>query len=375
MAKRHSAGPDLLSQIRRCQELISARSGVDEFYELVRLLLAKALFEKRGGNDVLDFQRAQDVLTLDSKIVERFVEGGAVLSAPAEVINECLRILAPTSVSKAEYETLDVAFEGMTARLYKSEKGQYFTPRHVVDFCINVLRPHPGETICDPACGSAAFLQSANRIVGKKSVESSIYGFDISRRAAKTAELMSFLACNDSLSIHQLDSLSLGGEQLLGLEGATIEDTLRLAGRPFVGFDVIATNPPFAGDVSTSDYAQAYEVARFGGPRIERDALFIERCVRLLRPGGRLAIVLPDNKISATKFGPLRKWIGSVVNIVAVVSLHGYTFRPHTSQKAAILFAIKPRVGRKVSAAPIVFYRSDKPGKTSAGDLVSEWRI
>ncbi len=369
MAKRHQTGPSLLSQVRRCQELLLARSGVDEFYETVRLIVAKAMHDREKLNIKLDFQLAQKILSEHESEVIRFVEGAASLTAPQDVINECFSVLASTNFKELGFEAIDAAFEGMTSRHYKSDKGQYFTPRNVVELCISVLKPKSGDLICDPACGSAAFLQAAYRYLGSDSEPNTLYGFDISRRAQKTANLMSFLACGDKLTIEQVDSLSLSASSLLQENERTIEEYMQGNISNFNGFDVIATNPPFAGDVSESDFAKHYEVAKIGNTKLERDVLFLERCLQLLRPGGRLAIVLPDNKISSAKFSSIRRWLFERAKIISVVSLHSHTFRPHTSQKAAVLFAEK-RMREVSGAEKISMYRSDKSGKSSNGDQI-----
>jgi type I restriction-modification system DNA methylase subunit len=371
MAKRHTAGPQLVSQVRRCQELIIARSGSDDFYEVIRLLIAKALHERNSEASPLSAEKASSYLKQNSKTLRRFVDGPATFTAPKDVIEDCLAALSSSNVSGAGFEALDAAFEVLTAKHYKSDKGQYFTPRHVVDFAIKVLKPKSSELICDPACGSGAFLYSTYAHLRGRIKPSHLFGFDISTRATRTAGLMSFLACEDQLCIAQADSLALGGPTIVEAAGyATIEESLATLGVNFKGFDVIATNPPFAGDVGASDYAMGYEVANLGGRKVERDVLFLERCHKLLRPGGRLAIVVPDNKISATKFASLREWLLTRFNLVSVVSLHGHTFRPHTSQKAAIIFASKPRAGATANSQTILLYRSDLPGKTSTGEPI-----
>jgi len=367
-----------------------ARTGVDEFYETIRLLLAKWFWEGSRENIMLSYSSAQNFLSENEKTVERFVEGEALLCAPPEVAEECLRILTPTKLQGASYEVLHTVFEQMTGRNYKSEKGQYFTPPHVVDFCISVLRPKKGELICDPACGSGAFLKSAFDKIDGEFVARDIYGFDISKRAAKTAALLSYMACRDLGVISQLDSLAIESKSLFDSDGLSIEEFLRLQRPGFEGFDIIATNPPFAGDVSDADFLSYYQTSRIGGTKIERDTLFLERCWNLLKPGGRMAMVLPDNKFSGAKFSSLREWMLSKMEIMAVVSLHSYTFRPFTSQKACVLFAEKTS---NSSSYSIKFYRSDRPGKSSNGepvfkndkldhdldeigiDLIKEWKI
>jgi len=360
VARRHAGGPDLVSQIRRCQELLIARSGADEFHETIRLLIAKALCERESLPVLLTFERAQKTLAARAGEVSRFVEGLPTLSAPADVVDECLRTLAPTRLHDAGYEALDAAFEGLTASEYKANKGQYFTPRHVVDFCVDVIAPRDGEAGCDPACGSGAFLRACDAFAARKGRRVALHGYEISQRAARVGALMSFLACGDRFAVEQLDSLLVKSSAPVG--AYTIEDSLRRQRR--AAFDFIVTNPPFAGDVATAACEAGYETARNGFARIERDVLFLERCLALLADGGRLAIVLPDNKVSARKFDGLRRWLLDRARIVAVVSLHAYTFKPHTSQKACVVFLTRTRSAKP---QPIGFYRSDRPGKTSSG--------
>ncbi|MET0232884.1 MAG: N-6 DNA methylase [Rhodanobacteraceae bacterium] len=387
MARRHAGGPDLVSQIRRCQELLIARSGADEFHETIRLLIAKALCERDSEAPLVTHERAQRTLAAHAERVSRFVEGPPTLSAPADVVDECLRTLAATRLHDAGFEALDAAFEGLTASEFKANKGQYFTPRHVVDFCVDVIAPRDGESGCDPACGSGAFLRACDAFATQRGRRVALHGYEISHRAARVGALMSFLASGDRFLVEQLDSLLTKRAAPKSGGARTIEDSLRKQRRN--AFDFIVTNPPFAGDVAAAAYEADYETARGGSPRIERDVLFLERCLSLLAGDGRLAIVLPDNKVAGRKFDALRRWLLDRARIVAVVSLHAYTFKPHTSQKTCVLFLTR---ARSADARPVLFYRSDRPGKTSSGapilragavdhdlgeiarDLAREWR-
>jgi len=346
-----------------------ASSGSDDFYELVRIILAKHYHEESESKGILDSEAANRFLKRNSKIVERFVEGGPQCESPYEVLNECLSILQGESLSDQSYEALDAAFEIMTSRSYKSDKGQYFTPRHVVNMCVEALNLSPTDSICDPACGSGAFLKVAFDRIRERApnCRPELYGFDVSKRAISTARLMSYLAMDDSAKLAQLDSLQLPKIGLLETDGETIEGYMPGNLREFSGFDVIITNPPFAGDVSSQAFVKDYDLGQLFNGRIERDALFLERCIRLLKKGGRLAIVVPYNKASSKRFIKLRKWLLARTSIDAVVSLHAYTFKPHTSQKAAVIILRKER---SKNNHQIAFYRSDQPGKKSNGDPV-----
>ena len=133
------------------------------------------------------------------------------------------------------------------------------------------------------------------------------------------------------------------------------------------GFDVILTNPPFAGEVRERHILDGYEVSR-GRVRAERDILFIERCIKLLRPGGRLGIVLPHNKFAGSRFRTVRKWLLRTARVLGVVGLGRHTFLPHTHQKASILFAQRRLKGeKKHQNERVLFAISERDGKDSKG--------
>ncbi len=345
-----------------------ARSGVDEFYEIIRLILVKYYAELSGLQTLPSREDCDLLLKQHASEVAEILDGVLSMQTPADLFPELQSIFGTVSIVRQDFTALDQAFEQLTSRSYKSDKGQYFTPRHVVDMCVEAVDPKPGETVCDPACGSAAFLKSAHaygmRTYGEAA---SLHGFDFSHRACQVARTVSLVGAKGGIRIDQVDSLRLAARTLLDGPGNTIET---LMGEKFEGFDVVVTNPPFAGDVGAESFVSDYELASIYGRRLERDVLFVERCIRLLKDGGRLAIVLPDNKVSGRTFRDLRLWLGRHALIKSVVSLHRYTFLPYTGQKAAVIFAVKRPPSMEAYSSEILFFRSDKPGKTSNGSFV-----
>lgn len=365
MAKRHKFGTDFVSRIRRMQEVIMANCGVDEFYEIIRLILAKFFAEEQGSKDLPDKETCNKLLAEHGPDIVYILDGILKLQTPDAVFAEVRQIFGTTSIRGQDFTALDQAFEQLTSRSYKADKGQYFTPRHVIDMCVHALDPQAGETICDPACGSGAFLKGAHSYAIRRHFEPPrLYGFDYSHRACQVAKVVSLLGTDGAITVEQVDSLRLPNQTLLEDGSESIE---ALMGPDFEGFDVILTNPPFAGDVSSEAFAHAYDLARVSSRRIERDVLFIERCIRLLKVGGRMAIVLPDNKVSSRVFREVRLWLGMHSEVRAVVSLHRYTFLPYTSQKAAVLFAVKRAPSEAPYPSQVHFFRSDFSGKTSNG--------
>jgi type I restriction enzyme M protein len=393
MAKRHSnIVGSLESLFLRLEELVLANSGEDEFEEIYKLLVAKLWDERSGRKTRFRAVESRDETCRAVAGLLREAEAGwpGILEpgcAPRltpEHLHVCVEALARHRISDAGLSVMDNFFEFLVAKGAKGTKGQYFTPRHVVEFCVRMLRPREDETILDPACGSGGFLIHALNYVrrhhrlGDNALRQytavRTWGFDIDARAVRVARALMVLAGDGRANVIRLNSLlkpRSAGRSLFADGDAgtvlTVEDVCRSRMRRHKGFDVILTNPPFAGEVRERHILDGYQLAR-GKERVERDVLFLERCVDLLRPGGRMAIVLPHNKFATGAFGHVREWLIRRTRVLAVVGLGRNTFLPHTHQKASILFARKNEVGEKPSDDSNIFFAvSERDGKNSKG--------
>lgn len=394
MAKRHSDQlGNLESLFLRLEELVLANSGEDEFEEIFKLLVAK-LWDERSNKSPrfrLWESHSDTFSQISGLLAEANKEWPGVLIAtePAltpEHLAVCVGVLARHRISDNDLEVLDGFFEFLVSKSAKGAKGQYFTPRYVVELCVRMLRPTVDETVLDPACGSAGFLIHALKHVRKTGnlltdvelrnySESKIWGFDLDARALRVARALMVLAGDGSANLIRLNSLLR--PDAVGLFGSvdsesslTIEDVCRSRLRRHKGFDVILTNPPFAGEVREKHLLESYVFGK-GQGRIERDVLFLERCVELLRPRGRMAIVLPHNKYAANAFAKERKWLFNKTRVLGVVGLGRNTFLPHTHQKASVLFVQK--LENEASAKDdydIFFAISERDGKNSKGQSV-----
>lgn len=314
MPKRHRPGASATSTIAHVEEVVLATSGEDAF-ELVFSVAAHRLeHPELAGRSLAD---------VDRKLLARI----ETLLEPA----------------LARVDALDAIFEALVSRVAKGQKGQFFTPRTVVDFVIRTLAPNKGELVVDPACGSGAFLAHARMHGGARVVTR---GCDVDARAVRVAKLLAVVGGTAESSIVRDDGL-----RTAALERATA--------------DVVATNPPFAGRADPS----GFEVARLVRTP-ERDVLFIERSLDLLRPGGRLGIVLPYNKAAGESFARLRRWLIDRARVTAVVGLPRETFLPHTSQRCFVLFAEK-RADKHTGPSPrerIRLALSEQAGKDTGGE-------
>jgi type I restriction enzyme M protein len=384
------------SVIGRLEELVLAGSGEDHFEEIFKLLIAKLYAEREQTAEkpfrvmASDRETAEAINRLLEQSAERWqgiLVGSPSMSLSDEHLSVCVRALQGHSLLDTHLEVLDSLFEYLVTQAAKGAKGQYFTPRHVIDCCVKIVNPQVNERVLDPACGSGGFLIHALTHVQESDpgvdvgtyANKRLWGFDFDQRAARVAKAMMLIAGDGATNIFRLNSLLTpeANVDLFALEEGcdsgprlTIEDVLRSRVRNFKGFDAIITNPPFAGEIQEQGLLKTYEVYR-EGRRIERDVLFLERCVGLLRPGGRLAIVLPHNKVGSESWAYLREWLLQRVRIVSVVGLGRSTFLPHTHQKTSIIFAIKrERVVRRLTGENILFVVSERDGKDSKGHII-----
>lgn len=371
MAKRKNTNIETFdAAYRRLEEVMLANSGENEFEEIFKIVLIKLWEDLHDENKVCTLDDANNLLALiDDKWPGILIEKR--LNISDEQFSVCLDAIKSYSFLEDGYEGIDGIFEYIISREKKGAKGQFFTPRYLVDFCVNILNPKSNESILDPAAGSGAFLYHAylhNEINGPD-----LWGFDFDNTTTRVARLLIHVGEVKGAHIHKVNSLLKNNvraslfENGLGEISTTIEDVLRIEKKKDL-FDVIITNPPFAGEIIEPDILQSYEIS-YGKARIERDVLFVERCIGLLKPGGRMAIILPDNIFGSKENETLRRWIYDTCRVVGVVGIPRNTFMPHTAVKTSILF-LQKRERERNSSEEVFFGISELSGKDSRGNLL-----
>lgn len=382
------------------EELVVANSGEDPFEEVFRLLVAK-LWDERSGKDARFYGRSSEAET--QEVIRKLLRETehawpGILGADPfprlapEHLQVCVEALARHSIGGMDLQVLDGFFEYLVAKGSKGSKGQYFTPRHIVEFCVRVASPTQEDLVCDPACGSGGFLlHTLNHVRYQDGLAESnlqqycrknLWGFDLDGRAVRVAKALMVLAGNGKANIVRLNSLLRPsmGDLFTSVTGRgvsdskdtllCIEDVCRTHRRHHTGFDIILTNPPFAGEVRERNILDNYKLSR-GKTRVERDVLFIERCIDLLKPGGKLGIVLPHNKFAGSAFKFVRDRLLCEAHVLGIVSLGRNTFLPHTHQKTNVIFLTKRIANERICPDErILFSISERDGKDSKGRLL-----
>ncbi|KKR26880.1 MAG: Type I Restriction Enzyme [Microgenomates group bacterium GW2011_GWC1_39_7b] len=405
---------DLVKIIKVLEELVLAGAGVDSFNEIFKLIYAKLYDEKYARDrkgELLFRQSTNPQVTYDN--IERlfesstkewpgmFVDGEKIQLSPSH-LSVCVGQLEKVKLLDADLGIIDRAFEYLLPDVAKGKKGQYFTPRHVIDMAVKMLNPKEDEYVIDPASGSGGFLIHAmqwiwDNFMSEKSAETKsdfarkhIYGIDFDDKPVKISRALMLIAGDGRSHIFRLNSLN--PQEWKGDDSEKLRARAELLERlhkfndydkdrnnqdnfKFFDFDVVLTNPPFAGEIRERQLLNEYELAKNDKGKLkdrsERHILFIERALNLVKPGGRLAIVLPQGVLNNTNMSYIRSWLFDKARILAVVGLNVNTFKPHTGTKTSVLFLQKWEEKQEVPKDyPIFMAVSKKSGKDNSGDYV-----
>lgn len=325
-------------------EIVRFRAGIDEKPKEV---------EKRiyGLFDELKI-KYPDVIEKEDKIT---LDTNSLLFVVGELQNY--------SLMESERDVVADAFETFIGDSLKGQSGQYFTPRNVVKMMVNILQPTENDKIIDPACGSGGFLIESLRAVWQQMdekyqklgwkekqidtekinvVTKNFRGIDKDYFLSKVAKAYMNLVGDGTTGIFCEDSLEEP-------QNWKLETQIKIQ---LESFDVVLTNPPFGKSIPVSgtnklkQYDLGYKWKQNKNAVFEKDKLkeseapeilFIERCLQLLKPNGKMGIVLPDGIFNESETY-LRKWLLEKVKIIAIIDVCKDTFQPKTSTKTSLLF-------------------------------------
>ncbi|MHB8627435.1 MAG: N-6 DNA methylase [Aggregatilineales bacterium] len=438
------------------ENLVLSHAQGDAFDEIFKLIYTKLYDEwkaERRTGHVVEFRAAgatrQQLYDRINTLFQDAKNKWSGVFSPADKIEltpdqlaVCVSFLQELVLFHSNLQVIDEAFEYLVTQVAKAEKGQYFTPRHVIDMCVKMLNPTPDEYVIDTAAGSCGFTihtffyvwnneldtRGPTRIQSEYASEM-VYGIDLDTRSVKIAKAINLIAGDGKTNVYQANTLnpeSWDSVIRAGLEprlrrtltdrtpvseqmNANRQDEDNRRAMRLFSFDVLLTNPPFAGDIRDKRLLQHYRLAQTwraidlealtdpnerekyaADPRRHtfldsgksagkqsRDVLFIERNLEFLRPGGRMAIVLPQGRLNNITDGYVRQFLAEHCRVLAVVRLHGNTFKPHTGTKTSVLFVQKwndePAAGPlcpRVENYPVFFAVSQRGGKDNSGEYI-----
>jgi type I restriction enzyme M protein len=379
----------LLFAFRRCHNYIAGNQGLQKpqaFWELLKLIFCK-IHDERESSEVEFYAAANERSGMNGqmKVKKRIDQLFDAVKADYPAIfqqNDVIALQAPVlayivsqlqmySLLESDVDVKGHAYEEIVGSNLRGDRGEFFTPRNVCNMVASMLDPEEGQLILDPACGTGGFLISAmNRVIEKiRKAELEKWKGDLKRAEPKiTARIAKFaghcivgLDFNPELVKATKMNMVMNNDGAGGLfqanslaSPATWEEALR--DRELMGkVDLIFTNPPFGSKIPV-DEPSILEKFDLGhgwtydkdsdtwtmGPGIQKsqppEILFIERCVKFLKPGtGRVAMVLPDGILGSPGLGYVREWILTHTRVLASVDLHPETFQPNVSVQTSVL--------------------------------------
>ncbi|WP_455474985.1 N-6 DNA methylase [Bartonella sp. B30(2025)] len=411
--------------ILEMEDEVLANAGVDVFEELFKLIFTKLYDEMQSGRDksrYLEFRNNGDTeIELKVKIQHLFEKAQrkweGIFSEDAKIqltpshLSICVSSLQDVKLFNSNLDVVDEAFEYLINKSSKGEKGQYFTPRYVIDMCVKMLNPKKEETIIDTAAGSCGFpvhtiFHVWEQILKEKGlhknhlftiedkplecidyVVSKVFAIDFDEKAVRVARMLNLIAGDGQTNVLHFNTLdwerwdektedeSWRDTYGTGWKGLRKLRKEKNRNRDFQ-FDVLMANPPFAGDIKESRILAKYELSKNSNgkysTKVGRDILFIERNLDFLKDGGRMAIVLPQGRFNNSSDKAIREFIAKRCRILAIVGLHGNVFKPHTSTKTSVLFVQKwhDKLCPKVEDYPIFFATMQESSKDNSGNKI-----
>lgn len=411
---------DLILEI---EDEVLANAGVDVFEEVFKLIFTKLYDELSCARDPSSYLKFRNTGCTDSELKEKienlfdkarrkwqgvFDDDSKIELQPSH-LSVCVSSLQNVKLFNSNLEVIDDAFEYLMSKVQKGEKGQFFTPRYVIDMCVKMMNPKENESVIDTACGSSGFTVHSifhvwNSIRERKGlstgdmftaeqrtteeieyVENNVFGIDFDKNTVRVAKTLNLIAGDGKTNVLYLNTLDydrwLETVQQTDWNDAYNDGFKRLKKFQTKGyndfshfnFDVLMANPPFAGDIKESRIIAKYELGKDTKGKFKsavgRDVLFIERNLNFLKPGGRMAIVLPQGRFSNSNDKYIREFISKNCRILAVVGLNGNTFKPHTGTKTSVLFVQKwdEKLCPKVDDYNIFFATMHEKGKDNSG--------
>ena len=358
------------------------------YKETVKLLLARYVDEKNAkvsdnkqlklqvleGTDAGFVSRVERLYTEASVRYRRVKTLFSPVTRPEldePTLRDLVKAIQGFDFSSASSDTMQQVFMTFVPVVFKKNLSQYFTPASLIDTMVQMVAPGPTENVADPAMGTADFLTAALNFCierGDDDAFGRIYGIDSDSNAYDLAIINMILNRDGQANLEREDS---------------IENHVRW----FEEMDVVLCNPPFGAKTveKRTEILEAYDLGHqwargdtLGSWVMSEDIaksqqlgiLFIERCWKMLRPGGRLAIILPEGYLSTAAHGYVRRWVLDHFKIRSLVELPRRIFvKSNADLRSNILVAEKRISGEEIKPYPIHASMVRRVGYKLGGDF------
>jgi type I restriction enzyme M protein len=250
-------------------------------------------------------------------------------------LRQIVKLICPINILKSSPQVLQDFFMYFGEKLFKVDLGQYFTPYEVIELVVRIVNPRFDDRVVDLACGTADFLVGAKRVAFER------YGVDISSQlhgvdTAPTAVNLSVF------------NMILNGD---GSSKITVGDSLKNIKTAKTDFSIALCNPPFGSRIreERQSVLREFELGKNSAGEVlesqETGILFVEACLRAVRGGGRVGIILPNGYLGnrSSVYVDLRRWILRHARIAAVIGFPRFTFKKSGADVSASVVILEKR--------------------------------
>jgi type I restriction enzyme M protein len=393
---RPATADNLLFAFRRCHNYIAANEGKqkpDAFWELLKIIFSKiedersrelnfyaTAQERANSTGAISAKKRLDALFSDkvlAKYPDIFVGVDQEIDLRPTVAAYVVSQLQSFALLASPVDVKGVAYEEVVGSNLRGDRGEFFTPRNACRMAVHMLNPQPSERILDPACGTGGFLtigmnQALEYIrrehedgwvnptspteeergeyyrARQEYLRSNVLGIDINPALVRAAKMNMVMNNDGEGGLWRANSLANPHTWVSDLAARV----------PLGGVDVVVSNPPFGANIRIDDteVLSQYDLAAVwehdgdrwvkrrspdGKVQLQKsqppEILFIERCLQFLKPGGRMAIVLPNGILNNPALGYVRSWLLNNAQVLAVVDMARELFQPNNDTQTSML--------------------------------------
>jgi type I restriction enzyme M protein len=390
---KQALSDNLMFTFKRCHNYIAGNQGFDKkraFWELLKIIFCKVQdettsqirFRVESKEDLLNGQlkvkaRISEIFEEVKKKFPQIFSENDTIELDKRTLTYVVSQLQGYDLLNSDVDVKGVAYEQIVGANLRGDRGEFFTPRNVVKMIVKMLDVKSDESFIDPACGTGGFLITVfNHVIQvirdeekkrwrdpnsptetewfeafrkvKDYADHNIIGLDFNPDLVKATKMNMVMNNDGQGGIFPVNSL----------ENPHLWDEETQKHVKLESFDVLATNPPFGTQIKIDDPSilDQYQLAKAWNKNddgewtfdrektrssVPPEILFIERCLALLKPNGRMGIVLPKGILSDPKLEFVREWILINAEILATVDLPVETFLPDTGTQTCVLLLRK----------------------------------
>lgn len=341
---------ELYKVINDCKEIIEKKGLIrtdQSFREMTKILLVKMNEERRVKSDSSNYNRflyeyiESSALVNNNSILNEFKdlfndakreypniytqEDEQIKLSDDESISEVIKKIEAFSFLGTGDDIKGAVYEIFLKSTLRGDFDQYFTPREIVNFIVKFSDPKIGDTILDPSCGSGGFLIQSFRHVNQKIIDSPFSEVENKKKFKHLIDKCLW-GHEADYDLHVLAKINLimHGD---GWNNIYQGDTLKSKNLKDNFYDIVLSNPPFTIKYEFPTTLSLYELG-LGKDSEELDILFVEKCVKSLREGGDLYIVLPEGLLNNKQYQYFRDWLMSKTHLLLSISLPEGAFIP-----------------------------------------------